>query len=112
MTNPTTPMFASIRKYTGAPQLAEELGKRKEELQAVLQPLAGFFAHYILKLSDGIVSMTVCAQRAGADESAKAESAWLKDKLPTFANRAPELMAGELVLHLTAPVPVPVKVTA
>jgi len=91
-----TPMFASIRKYNGAPALADELVKRQDEILSVLRPLPGFHAYYLMKTGDGVLSMTVCEERAGAEESNRVAATWLKDKLPTFANRAPEITTGEV----------------
>jgi hypothetical protein len=93
------PMFASIRKYNGAPTLADELVKRQDEIKSVLEPIQGFHAYYLLKTSDGAVSMTVCEDRAGAEESNRVASNWLKDKLPTFATRTPEISTGEVRIH-------------
>ena len=102
-----TPMFASIRKYNEAPTLVEELVKRQDDIMNVLRPIRGFHAYYLLKTSDGAVSMTVCEDRAGAEESNRVAATWLKDKLPTFATRAPEITSGEVQIHLNGqPVPV------
>jgi len=95
-----TPMFASIRKYSGAPTLVEELVKRQDEIKSLLGPIRGFHAYYLLKSSDGALSMTVCEDRAGVEESNRVAATWLEDKLPTFANRAPEITIGELQIHL------------
>jgi hypothetical protein len=104
-----TPMFASIRKYSAAPTLVEELVKRHNEIQAVLTPIRGFHAYYLLKSNDGALSMTVCEDRAGVEESNRVASTWLKDKLPMFSTLTPEVTIGELKIHLTGqPVPVTV----
>jgi hypothetical protein len=95
-----TPMFASIRKYNGAPALADELFKRQEEIKSVLKPIKGFHSYYLLKTSDGSVSLTVCEDRTGAEESNRVAAKWLKDKLPTFATRSPEITVGEVRIHL------------
>ena len=96
----TTPMFASIRKYHGAPGLSDEMVKHQDGIKSVLRPIRGFHAYYLLKTTDGAVSMTVCEDRAGADESNRVAATWLKDKLPTFATRAPEITTGEVRIHL------------
>jgi hypothetical protein len=93
-------MFASIRKYNGAPTLTDELVKRQAEIKSAFAPVPGFHSYYLIKTGDGAVSMTVCENRAGADESNKVEATWLKDKLPTFATRPPEITTGELRFHL------------
>lgn len=96
----TTPMFASIRKYNEAPTLVDELVKRQDEVTSILMPLPGFHAYYLIKTGNGALSMTVCKDRIGAEESNRVASAWLKDKLPTFATRAPEITTGEIRIHL------------
>ncbi|PYM04820.1 MAG: hypothetical protein DMD82_13265 [Candidatus Rokuibacteriota bacterium] len=96
----TSNMFAGIRKYNGQPLLAEELFKRQNEIKSVLEPISGFHAYYLIKTGDGAISMMVCDNRAGAEESNRVESTWLKDKLPTFATRAPEITTGEVRFHL------------
>jgi hypothetical protein len=102
-----TPMFASIRKYVSAPTLADELVKRQDEIKSAFMPVPGLHAYYLIKTGDGAVSLTVCENRSGAEESNRLEATWLKDKLPTFATRPPEITTGELRIHLSAE---PVKV--
>ena len=94
------PMFASILKYNSAPTLADELVKRQDEIKTVLRPVPGFHAYYLIKTGDGAVSMTLCEERAGAEESNRVAATWLKDKLPTFATRPPETWTGEVRIHL------------
>lgn len=103
----TNPMFASLRKYSGSPLLSDELVKHQDSIKSALQPIRGFHAYSLIKTGDGAVSMTVCEDRAGVEESNRVASAWLKDKLPTFASRAPEITIGEVRLQIEAE---PVKV--
>ena len=98
----STPMFASIRKYNEAPAFADDLVKRQEEIKSILRPIRGFHAYYLIKTNDGVTSMTVCDDRAGAEESNHVASTWLKDKLPTFATRPPEITTGEVWIQLEA----------
>jgi hypothetical protein len=43
----------------------------------------------------------VCENRSGAEESNRVEATWLKDKLPTFATRPPEIWTGELRIEMS-----------
>ena len=95
-----TRMFASIRKYNGAPALVDELVKNEDAIKSVLRPIPGFHAYYLLKTSEGAISLTVCEERVGAEESNRVAAAWLKDKLPTFATRAPEITTGQVFIQL------------
>jgi len=92
--------FATIRKYKGAAPMSDELVKHQGEITSVLQKIRGFHAYYLLKTSDGPVSMTVCDDKAGVEESNRVAATWLKDKLPTFATRTPEITTGELSFEL------------
>jgi len=102
-----TPMFASIRKYSGAPLLSDELVKHQDEIKTALQPIGGLHAYYLVKTTDGAVSLTLCEDKSGAEESNRLEATWLKAKLPMFANRAPEIVTGEVRFQLNGQ---PVKV--
>ena len=95
-----TPMFASIRKYSASPLLSDELVKHQDELKTALRPIHGLHAYYLVKTTDGAVSLTLCEDKAGADESNRLEATWLKDKLPTFSNRTPEITTGEVRFQL------------
>jgi len=105
----TKPTFASIRKYNSAPTLADELSKKQDEIKTALKVISGFHAYYLMKTGDGAVSVTLCENRNGAEESNRVEATWLKDKFPTFASRPPEITIGELRVELS-PEMVPVRV--
>jgi len=93
-------MFATIRKYNGVPQMSDELLKRQEDIKSVLNPIRGFHAYYLVKSNDGVVSMTLCEDKAGVEESNRVAATWLKDNLPTFATRTPEIWTGEVRFHV------------
>ena len=105
-----TPMFASTLKYNEAPTFIDELVKRQDEIMSVLRPIRGFHAYYLIKTNDGVTTVTVCDDRAGVDESNRLVAGWLKDKLPTFTTKAPEVITGEVRVHLNSNQPEPVKV--
>lgn len=96
----TNPMFASIRKYNAAPLISEELVKHQDAIKTVLGAVPGFCAYYLVKTTDGAVSLTVCSDRAGAEESNRVASNWMKENLPVFASRSPEIMVGEVRIQL------------
>ena len=93
------PLFASIRKYNGVPLLSDEMLKNQDGIKSVLRPIRGFHAYYLVKTNDGVVSMTVFEDKAGAEESNRVEASWLKDKLPTFTTRTPEITIGEVSIQ-------------
>jgi hypothetical protein len=98
----TNPLFAATRKFTGVPELSDDLMKHQAEIAGVLKPIKGFRAYYLIKTADGILSVTLCEDRAGVEESNRVASTWLKEKLPTYANRTPEITVGEVRFVLEA----------
>src|SRR6185503_19878071 len=47
----TNPMFASIRKYSGAPLISDELIKHEDSIKTALTPIKVFHAYYMVKTS-------------------------------------------------------------
>jgi hypothetical protein len=95
------PHVASIRKYKEE-RVCRRSGQEAGRDQVCPAPDSGFHAYYLVKTNDGVISMTVCHDRAGAEESNRVASTWLKDKLPTFATRPPEITTGEVQIQLEA----------
>ena len=98
----TNPMFASIRKYNGSPLMSDELIRHQDAIKSALRPIRGLHAFYMVKTTDGVMSVAVCNDKTGADDANRVEATWLKDKLPTFTNRAPEVSTGEVLIQLEA----------
>ena len=92
-------MFTVIRNYPGAPSLADDLTMRSKDVEALLAPISGFVAYYLVKTSDGAVSITVCEDRAGCDESTRLAGDWLRENLPALKVAAPHVIAGNVALQ-------------
>ena len=89
-------MFTVIRTYTGAPSFATELKRHNAEVEATLSGVRGFIAYYFIATNDGGVSVTVCEDRAGCDESTKLAADWLRKNLPNVKLKAPHVVSGEM----------------
>ena len=91
-------MYATIRRYPGNRELAENLAARGEEVMAILQGVDGFRAYFLIRTDDGAASVTVCDDRSGAEETNQVAASWLKENMPGAAANPPEITAGEVVL--------------
>ncbi len=89
-------MYTVIRTYTGAPSFATELKRHSAEVESVISGVPGFIAYYFIATNDGGVSVTVCEQRAGCDESTRLASEWLRKNLPNLKLKAPQVVSGEM----------------
>ena len=67
-------MYAVIRHYTGrgASQLFEEIECMQEEVEGVIRSVPGLVSYTLLRTGDGGISVTVCQDKAGTDESVTA----------------------------------------
>ena len=89
-------MYTVIRSYSGAQSLADELRKRGKEVEREMGSVSGFIAYYLLKTSDGAVSVTVCDDRRGCEESTTRSASWLRKNLPELKLSPPEILGGEV----------------
>src|SRR5215475_2530668 len=73
-------MHAVLRSYSGkgARELFDVIEKNKTDVEKVLRSVKGFVAYSLARTSDGGFSMTVCQDRAGADESSAKAKDWIK----------------------------------
>ena len=91
-------MYAMVRTYSVAPDLADELVGRSDDVTRLISEIDGFKAYYLIRTEGGAVSVSVYDSRAGAEESARAAAGFLADALGDMNVGAPEISAGEVVL--------------
>jgi hypothetical protein len=91
-------MHVTMRYYHGNTELADALGGREDEIKAVISAVPGFKSYYLVRLDDATVSITVCDDEAGTDESTRVASEWLRDNLPDVAPSPPMVSSGTVTL--------------
>ena len=91
-------MFASVRTYSGATELADALVDNESEVKRIISEIDGFTAYYLIRTADGATSVSIYEDEAGAQESNRAAAAWLAENLPDLAIAAPQISAGEVVI--------------
>ena len=92
-------MYTIVRNYTAAPGLAGQLTSRRSDIEAEIGGVTGFLAYYLLKTSDGAVSITTCEDRRGCEESSTRAANWLKKNLPAMKLSPPRVLSGEVSFH-------------
>jgi hypothetical protein len=90
-------MYASIRRYEGNQALVDALLPHEGEVLRILREIAGFRAYYLVRTADGAVSVTVCDDQAGAEESNRAAAEWVRANVPEAAS-SPTVSAGEVAI--------------
>lgn len=95
-------MYAVVRNYAGpgAPQLFDELERRKADVEKLIRGVPGFVSYTLFRSSAGGVSVTVCQDKAGTDESIRIAAAWIRENVPNVAANPPTISEGQTILQL------------
>ena len=93
-------MYAVVRTYSGkgATELFDALGQREEDVKALISGVPGFVNYSAVRSGDGGVTVTVCEDKAGTDESSRRAAEWVQENLSAPGN-PPSITEGETVLH-------------
>jgi hypothetical protein len=75
-------MHAVIRSYSGsgAKELFELMETRKDEVESVIGVVTGFVSYTAVQTDDGGISVTICQDKAGTDESGKTPPIWTRPR--------------------------------
>ena len=91
-------MYATVRMYSGGPELADALVSHEADVKSLVSGIDGFNAYYLVRTADGTVSISVYDNEAGANESTSAAGNWIRENLPGLGGSAPQVSAGEVVI--------------
>ncbi len=94
-------MYASIRRYAGAdPHVWDQLQQQRASLEAAFRQVRGFRSWDLVRTGDGLTTVTLCEDQAGAEESVRVAADWLREHMPGLVSGAPEVTNGEVALRL------------
>jgi len=93
-------MYVVVRSYSGqgASELFDLLGQREEDIKALIGGVPGFVSYAAFRSGDGGMTVTVCQDKAGTDESSRRAADWVKENVSTPGN-PPTITEGETVLQ-------------
>ena len=91
-------MYATVRSYSGGPELADALVGNEADVKSLVSEIDGFRAYYLVRTADGTVSISVYDDEAGANESNRVAADWIRENLPELGGSAPQVSAGEVVI--------------
>ena len=95
-------MYTVIRSYSGsnAKKLADLLVEHKREVEGLLRSVTGLVSYTAAQTTDGAVTITVCEDKAGGDESVKIARDWVAKRGASLSLGSPSVSEGEVVIHL------------
>jgi hypothetical protein len=93
-------MYAVVRTYSGrgAVELFDVLGQREEDVKALMTGVPCFVSYAAVRSGDGGVAVTVCEDKAGADESSRLAAEWVKENVSATVDR-PAITEGDVILR-------------
>ncbi|MHC8340043.1 hypothetical protein [Pseudomonas sp. HLT2-19-2] len=95
-------MHAVIRTYSGAgaKQLFDILEEHKSDVEAALRKVSGLVSYTLLPNGDGGMSVTVCTDKAGTDESSKVARDWIQKNASNVHANPPVVTEGEVIVQI------------
>jgi hypothetical protein len=96
-------MHAVVRSYsgTGAKELFDLLAQRKQDVESLIRGVTGFVSYTLVQTTDGGISVTVCQDKAGADESLQRAREWIQANASGTGVGAPSVSEGSVILQLS-----------
>lgn len=94
-------MFAIIRRYHFDPKNSAEIDRLiREEFVPIVKKAKGFVRYYWLDTGNGEgASFGVFKDKAGADESVRLASDYVKERLSKLFSEKPEIIEGPIKAH-------------
>jgi restriction endonuclease Mrr len=95
-------MHTVVRTYSGkgAKELFDVLEKRKADVESLMRSVKGFVSYTLARSGDGGVSVTVCQDKAGTDESVQKAREWVAKNAGNTGVGAPRVSDGAVLIHL------------
>ena len=95
-------MHAVVRNYSGggAKQLFDVLEQHKVDVEASIRKVPGLVSYTLLRSGDGGMSVTVCNDKAGADESLKGAREWIKKNASNIQASPPAVAEGSVIVQI------------
>ena len=93
-------MYVVVRSYSGqgASELFDLLGQREEDVKELISGVPGFVRYAAFRSGDGGMTVTICEDKAGTDESSKRAADWVKENV-TGTVDPPAATEGSTILE-------------
>ena len=94
-------MYTVVRQYSdeNASRLIDQMEKNLGDVESIIGSVPGFVSYTLFRTAEGGVSVTVCDDKAGTDESSRRAAEWVKENMTDKASR-PTVSEGETILQL------------
>ena len=96
-------MHTVVRNYSGsgATRLIDLLEDKKEEVESLIREVSGFVSYSLVRTDGGCVTVTVCQDKAGTDESLQLAREWIQENAANLDVSPPAVTEGSNILYLS-----------
>lgn len=96
-------MHAVVRMYSGqgAAEVFDVIARLETEVKELIAGTPGFVSYTAVRNGDGGMTLTVCEDKAGTDETSRRAAGFLTEKL-TGPFDPPQIIEGSTVLQFAA----------
>jgi hypothetical protein len=96
-------MYVVVRSYSGqgASAVFDEIERRAEDVETLISGVPGFVSYAAVRGGDGGVTVTVCQDKAGTDESSRRAAGFIQENVSAPAN-PPTITEGDAALHFAS----------
>jgi hypothetical protein len=93
-------MYATVRSYSGqgASELFDVLGQSGEEVKSLISSVPGFVSYVAFRSGDGGMTVTICQDKDGTDESSRRAAKWVRENVSTLGSPPVVITEGGTVL--------------
>jgi hypothetical protein len=93
-------MYVVVRSYTGqgATELFDLLAQREGDVRELIGGVPGFVTYAAFRTDDGGMTVTVCEDKTGTDESSRRAAAWVAENA-TASVDPPRTTEGSTVIQ-------------
>jgi hypothetical protein len=93
-------MYIVVRSYSGdgASELFDLIAQRGEEVKELISGVPGFGTYAAARSDGGGITVTVCQDKEGTDESSRRAADWVRENATSSVN-PPEVTEGETILQ-------------
>jgi hypothetical protein len=92
-------MYVVVRSYSGegASELFDLLGQREDDIKSLIGGVPGFVSYAAFRSGHGGMTVTVCQDKTGTDESSRRAGEWVAENVSATPN--PAITEGSTVLQ-------------
>lgn len=95
-------MHAVVRTFSGpaATKLFDMLEARKHEVEPLIRGVKGIICYSLVRTAEGGVSVTVCEDKAGTEQSSQIARDWISKHAADLGVNPPNILEGSVILQL------------